>query len=178
MESITWKELLSAESRWAYLVHCEEREIGGFVPARMYTDPAATEAIRFIRGRRAATRDLLFHEFAAALQFPSYFGHNWDAFDECINDLQDWLPATAYVLILTQADQVLAKEPRDFHILVDLLGIAAKEMAAPRDQQGRHPPVPFRVVFQCERTKQAECQARLEQAGAEAFCRKLTIVYD
>jgi hypothetical protein len=42
---------------------------------------------RFGRGRKMADRHGLFDEIAAVLQFPSYFGENWDAFDECIGDL-------------------------------------------------------------------------------------------
>ena len=34
----------------------------------------------------------LLARFAAALQFPDWFGHNWDALADCITDLS-WLPA-------------------------------------------------------------------------------------
>ncbi len=34
-----------------------------------------------------------------ALQFPSYFGPNWDAFEECITDLS-WLEADGYALLI------------------------------------------------------------------------------
>ena len=38
----------------------------------------------FLQSERA-----IFATFAAALQFPWYFGHNWHAFDESIGDLAD-----------------------------------------------------------------------------------------
>jgi Barstar (barnase inhibitor) len=37
--------------------------------------------LKVIKGRPCATPASLFAEFARALEFPDYFGHNWDAFD-------------------------------------------------------------------------------------------------
>jgi hypothetical protein len=37
---------------------------------------------------------------ATALNFPAYFGRNWDAAEECLRDLS-WLPANGYVVWLT-----------------------------------------------------------------------------
>ncbi len=34
----------------------------------------------------------LFAVISNAMHFPDYFGHNWDALDECLGDM-DWLPA-------------------------------------------------------------------------------------
>lgn len=39
----------------------------------------------------------LFLFFSEKLSFPDYFGYNWDAFDECINDLS-WLDAERIIL--------------------------------------------------------------------------------
>lgn len=36
------------------------------------------------------TKEELFNEFSKVLQFPSYFGKNWDAFDECFWDME-WI---------------------------------------------------------------------------------------
>ena len=63
------------------------------------------------------TEDALFNEVAAALQFPYYFGENWDALDECIADLE-WLPpGGGYVLYVMSADEVLLDE-REWSIKV------------------------------------------------------------
>ena len=64
-------------------------------------------AARVVRGRKTRTLGGLFDEFAAALQFPLYFGENKDAFNECISDLT--LPAgEGYVVVITEPDRVLA----------------------------------------------------------------------
>jgi hypothetical protein len=68
--------------------------------------------MRTVRGRKADTLAGFFDESAAALQFPYYFGENWDAFNDCISDLE-WLPGEGYVVIITHAISMLEKEPAD-----------------------------------------------------------------
>ena len=45
----------------------------------------AGDVVREIRGW--ASEEDLFRALASALQFPDYFGHNWDAFDECLREV-------------------------------------------------------------------------------------------
>lgn len=82
---------------------------------------------RTARASKAHDKQGFFDEISAALQFPSYFGENWDALDECINDL-DWLPATdSYLLLITDADQLLEDGPfKDLEILMTILEKTAK----------------------------------------------------
>jgi hypothetical protein len=105
---------------------------------------------RICRGQKMRTRPRLFDEFAAALQFPSYFGENWDALDECLNDL-DWLGGGAYLLMITEADQVLIDEdPHQARILGGLLQNAHTEWGtAVTDGRGfDRPAISFRTVLQ------------------------------
>lgn len=50
-----------------------------------------------------------FQQFDAVLKFPPYFGWNWDAFHDCLRDLQ-WLSADHHVVIIESADQALAED--------------------------------------------------------------------
>lgn len=86
--------------------------------------------VRAVRGRKARTLDRLFDEFAAALQFPYYFGENWAAFRDCISDL-DWLPfKPGVVVVVYGADEVLADaHPADMTTLVQTLATASEEFA-------------------------------------------------
>jgi hypothetical protein len=55
-----------------------------------------------IDGAAINSRDELLDAIAAQLEFPAYFGHNWDALEECLRDLS-WLPASGYVLVVRTA---------------------------------------------------------------------------
>jgi len=97
--------LRSTEPPWVHLVvlgHGETAESALAVP------PGFT--MRSIDGRRARTKPGLLSEFARALDFPSGSGRNWDAFEELLADLE-WLPGKGYLLIVTEADQLLAEHP-------------------------------------------------------------------
>lgn len=66
----------------------------------------------------------LFVLLAQALKFPGYFGHNWDAVDECLADIQ-WLPAAGCVLVCTEADSAWSRCPTTLGKLISVwLGAA------------------------------------------------------
>ena len=115
--------------------------------------------VRIVRGKRSHGSSELFGEWAAALEFPYYFGHNWDAFDECINDL-DWLGAEPLVVLVSRVDEVLADEPARFAgTFLQILKSAERTPGAPRKQsQDDHEhfdegPRFVRFVFHSERAE-------------------------
>jgi len=80
----------------------------------------AGRVVRFLRGAKMADACGVFDQFGAALQFPYYFGENWPAFSECIQDLS-WLPATNYLLVVLDAAEVLKGVDEEFAKLVSIL---------------------------------------------------------
>ncbi len=85
-----------------------------------------------------ATRDALLGAIAAALDFPRWFGGNWDALEDCLADLS-WSKAAGHVLLIEGAAGLPADERG---ILVDILASAA----ASWKERGR----PFFAVFLAE----------------------------
>lgn len=71
----------------------------------------------------AGKSDLL-RRFATALDFPDWFGQNWDALDDCLGDLS-WLPAAGYVLVLEHAAGLHTGHRADFDTALDMLRSAA-----------------------------------------------------
>jgi len=105
--------------------------------------------IRWVRGNRMHTVDGLFEEFAAALQFPWYFGWNWGAFDECLSDL-GWIDFSSFVIILRNAEQVLLDDCLDLPAFLRGVLDAYEVFAHPIDkgEWWDRPAKPFHFVLQ------------------------------
>jgi len=119
---------------------------------------------RVIRGQKCRTTPDFFNECAAALQFPSYFGENWDAFEECIADLE-WLPGDAYVLLIINSSHLLDKEPAEqLHLLLQVLNQAGQEWGQLGGDSGPRPAKPFHVILQCRKEEEAGLRKKLQAA--------------
>ena len=62
---------------------------------------------------------------ATVMEFPAYFGKNWDAFEECLTDLS-WAEADGYVILFDHADAFELGAPHDWQAAMDILGDAVK----------------------------------------------------
>jgi len=83
----------------------------------------------------AADKAALMERVARALEFPQWFGRNWDALEDCLTDLS-WAKAEGHVLIVEGAGD-LPKD--DLGVFTDVLQSAAAYWS----ERGR----PFFVVF-------------------------------
>jgi RNAse (barnase) inhibitor barstar len=73
-----------------------------------------------IEGKNIARKEQLLNHAATALHFPGDFGHNWDALEECLTDLE-WVDADGYVIYYDHIDGLLAAHPDQFETLVEIL---------------------------------------------------------
>lgn len=80
----------------------------------------------------------LFSEISKVLKFPDYFGNNWDAFDECLSDME-WLPSSGYVLFSYGSDALWKNNPFIGGKLISAWLSAA--------EQWSHDNIPFHLVF-------------------------------
>ena len=62
--------------------------------------------VRVVRGSKSAKVADLLDELSAALQFPHYFGHNWDSCADCLRDL-GWISQAGVVIVFTDAQNLL-----------------------------------------------------------------------
>ena len=65
---------------------------------------------------------------AAALHFPAWFGHNWDALSDCLTDLS-WMEANGYVVVLEHLDRFRLAAETDFVTALDVFEEAARSWA-------------------------------------------------
>lgn len=107
-------------------------------------DPARSGVYRVTRGdevraalqgaelalARVDLREPVFEAFSRALDFPAWFGRNWDALEDCLTDLS-WREAPGHVILLEGSG--------DTGMLAEVLESAAQFWAG----QGR----PFFAVF-------------------------------
>ncbi|HNP86504.1 MAG TPA: barstar family protein [Kouleothrix sp.] len=111
--------------------------VQGVVPPALYTlrsraRPATVAAALAERGWRCFLLDgrtidakaTFLAAAAQAIQFPGYFGANWDAFEECLNDLS-WVPALGYVLLYDNPKQFARAQPADWAVARAILSDAA-----------------------------------------------------
>jgi hypothetical protein len=114
--------------------------------------------VRFLRGARGATAAAFFSEASATLQFPPYFGENWDAFFDCVTDLS-WLRADALVLGVLDAGRLLEAAP------AEAAKCAAVLTETVRHWSGPPKPRPFHVVFQAAPAEAAMTEKRWHALG-------------
>ena len=89
--------------------------------------PLRLETIRY------ADKAALLKDIGVALGFPDWFGHNWDALEDCLTDLS-WSDAGGHVLLFEGA-----RPDDDLGVLLDVLRSSAEYWAA----RGK----PFFAVF-------------------------------
>ena len=131
----------SVKSPWVHVLIVRDGES----PERAVAAPPGF-SMTVVRGSKCKNREGLFAEFARALSFPDYFGHNWDALEECLADLE-WLPARGYVVIVTDAEQILTKDDEDYPTFIDILNDAGESWSGRRVDGAAQAGVPFHVVL-------------------------------
>lgn len=124
--------------------------------------------LRVMRGGKCRKTPALFAEMANVLAFPDYFGHNWDALEECLADLE-WLPGKGYVLLFTSADQILADDDDEFATLLEVLSDAGEAWASGQAGEDGKRPTPFHTLFAVsEREKSKLTHRGLAQVAASS----------
>ncbi len=110
-----------------------EKIVSGAVPPNVYRlrsrahastiiDGFATHGWRCfpIQGRAISDKASFLVACQDAFALPAYFGHNWDALDECLNDLS-WAPAAGYAVLYDHVDRLVAYAPHDWYVALEIL---------------------------------------------------------
>lgn len=111
-------------------------------------------AVKIMHGKKMQSRAALLEEFATVLKFPSYYGKNWDALEECLSDLE-WMPAEGYVLLILDATNVLSEAPDQMFILSGILDSVSATWSAKKEAR------PFHVILCGEPNEEILLEQRL-----------------
>lgn len=117
-------------------------------------------ALRAVRSAQMPTVQGVFDEFAAAWQFPYYFGANKNAFDECMRELDETAGAApGYVVLVRDAAALLRDEPGELAWFADAMTFHAEHWAAAGAS--------FKVLLQVEPALTAGVAKAWRAAGVE-----------
>ena len=135
--------LQSTKKPWAHLLIVQDGRALDLVQHM-----PANFAVKSVSGAKCKTKSGLLGEFARALSFPDYFGHNWDALEECLADLE-WLPARGYVILVTEADQLLTKldDEDDYETFIEILSEAGEAWSGKESGAVAGEGIPFHTVL-------------------------------
>ena len=135
------KHLQSTRAPWTSLLVLKGRD-----SVDSLVKPPPGFVLKSIKGAKCKTPAALFAEFAKVMELPEYFGHNWDALEECLADLE-WMPAKGYVLLLTDAEQILPQDEEEYATLLEVLSDAGEAWGTGQAGMGERPATPFHVLF-------------------------------
>jgi hypothetical protein len=91
-----------------------------------------------VNGQRIHNKATFLQVCGAAMEFPGYVHHNWDAFEESVSDLS-WAPAAGYLLLYDHVANFATQQPREWGMALTVLQEAVGTWGA----QGR----PFFVLL-------------------------------
>jgi RNAse (barnase) inhibitor barstar len=117
--------------------------------------PPTGFVLRIIQGAKCQTIAGLLTECARALDFPDYFGHNWDALEECLIDLE-WLPAKGYILFITDAGYVLPDDEEEYETFLEILHDAGEAWGSGQAGMGARRATPFHALFAVSEQEKAK----------------------
>lgn len=89
-------------------------------------------------GREIASKADFLAACADAMDFPAYFGRNWDALEESARDLA-WTPAGGYLVLYDDAGRFAAAQPDEFAVALEILQSAVEHW--------RETPTPMTVLL-------------------------------
>jgi hypothetical protein len=80
----------------------------------------ADAQVFYLDGARITHKDPFLKEVALAMNFPDYFGGNWDAFADCLTDV-DADGMSRMVLLYSEPEHFCSRAPQEWAIALEIL---------------------------------------------------------
>ena len=72
-----------------------------------------------LEGKKIEKKEQFLNHAAVAMKFPSHLGNNWDAFYDCLTDLE-WVKAQGYVVYFDHTDQFESHHESQLETVMEL----------------------------------------------------------
>jgi len=72
-----------------------------------------------LEGQKIEKKEQFLNHAAVAMKFPSHFGNNWDAFYDCLTDL-DWVETEGYLIYFDHTDAFASHHESQLETVVEL----------------------------------------------------------
>lgn len=140
--------LWRTEAPWIYAGTGEQSRLST-LPPLFYSKAELNVFVRRLRGWKMRGKQGLMDEFSAALQFFDGFGENWYALEDCLENLDDWWTADAYVLVIERAEELLVGDDVGLEGLLVSLQAAGRfwSQAVTSPEPYERMAVPFHVLL-------------------------------
>lgn len=136
------------EGRHLHLIECEGEQVAKM--AMKAAGNGSDNRVVILEGEQCPSVESHLKEFNEKFFFPDYFGFNFDALDECLND-PEWLEAEKYLVFIRDIDLLLSEDPGAFNDFIRIMEMTVNEWNQGRQYGAQYnPPTPFDVVFHCE----------------------------
>jgi RNAse (barnase) inhibitor barstar len=97
--------------------HASVAEIGRMARAKHL-------AFIHLEGQKIEKKEQFLNHAAVAMKFPDHFGGNWDAFYDCLTDLE-WMDAPGYVIYFDHTDAFEQHHESQLETVIELFQDAA-----------------------------------------------------
>jgi RNAse (barnase) inhibitor barstar len=132
--------------------------VPGNAPAKSVQQAVKGAGFEFfhVDGKNITRKEQLLNALATALRLPKHFGNNWDALEECLDDM-DLPDADGVGLYYDHIDGLLEAHPDQFETLVEI----CRDAVASWKEDG----TPFLVLF--SGTKMPKGVSKLKEKSSE-----------
>ena len=72
-----------------------------------------------LEGQKIEKKEQFLNHAAVAMKFPSHFGNNWDAFYDCLTDM-DWVDTVGYLIYFDHTDAFASHHESQLETVVEL----------------------------------------------------------
>lgn len=119
--------LKNADASGVYFLPAPRRPAIESVCSRLHFKTLTADIAEF------SSAEKVLYQLGSALNFPIWYGANFDALFDCLTD-PDWEPAKGHVLLISGISRLRTADPDDFATLIDVFHAAAearREMQSP-----------------------------------------------